>query len=224
MAADGNKRFVESSEELLDLVVESLCRLQTELHGELASVGDLWNCKDKDWWPKQEEDISDYLARHLKRDLDERGIVINREVQIRRGRAGEMRGQDTDIHVDAVPAQATKPELYGAISLVIEVKGSWNDGVIKDMERQLRDRYLKNSKCRVGLYVVAFFKAERWTASDSRRAKSNAWNLQELRDQLAKQAAELSETVTIKSLVIDCSLDSTTAQMVEEGRQDVNDG
>ena len=84
------KRFVESNEQLLNVVIESLYRLQAELHGELAAVGDLWNNQEKEWWPKQEEDISDYIARFLRKDLSERGVVVNREVQIRRGRRGEM--------------------------------------------------------------------------------------------------------------------------------------
>jgi hypothetical protein len=211
MASDSKKRFVESSQQLLDVILESLSHLQAELHGELASVGDLWNCKDADWWPKQEEDVSDYVARHLKKDLADRGIVINREVQIRRGRRGEMPGQSTDIHVDAVREQDSPRQLYGPIGVVIEVKGSWNDGLLNDMEGQLRDRYLKNSEYRAGLYVVAHFKAARWIANDRRRAKSEAIDISDLRQQLANQADGLSGSVLIQSLVLDASLDSTTA-------------
>ena len=116
--------------------------------------------------------MSDYVARHLKKDLADRGIVINREVQIRRGRRGEMAGQSTDIHVDAVPAQDTPGQLYGPIGVVIEVKGSWNNGLMQDMEGQLRDRYMKNSEYRAGLYVVAHFKATQWIASDRRRQRA----------------------------------------------------
>jgi hypothetical protein len=211
MASDSKKRFVESSQQLLDAILESLSHLQAELHGELASVGDLWNSKGADWWPKQEEDVSDYVARYLKKDLTDRGIIINREVQIRRGRRGEMAGQSTDIHVDAVPAEGTQGQLYGSIGVVIEVKGSWNDGLMQDMEGQLRDRYMKNNECRAGLYVVAHFKAARWITTDGRRAKSNAFDISDLRQKLANQADGLSGSVLIQSLVLDASLDSTTA-------------
>jgi len=213
MASDSKRRFVESSQQLLDVILESLSHLQAELHGELASVGDLWNCKGEEWWPKQEEDISDYIARHLKMDLANRGIIINREVQIRRGRRGEMAGQSTDIHVDAVPAKGTQGQLYGSIGVVIEVKGSWNDGLMQDMEGQLRDRYIKNNEYRAGLYVVAHFKAARWIATDGRRAKSDAFDISDLRQQLANQANGLSGSVLIQSLVLDASLDSTTATL-----------
>jgi hypothetical protein len=215
VAADRTKRFVESGDQLLGVVLESLSRLQRELHGDLASVGDLWNSMRADWWPKEEEDLSDYIARFLRRDLVERRVIINREVQIRRGRRGEMAGQSTDIHVDAALGDDSKSDHYGPISLIIEVKGSWNDGLMIDMERQLRDRYIKNNDCRIGVYIVAYFRAERWIATDNRRLKSNAWNIDELRAQLANQAAALSGSVAIRSFVLDVSLDSTKASGVD---------
>jgi hypothetical protein len=216
MGTDRNKRFVESSEQLLGAIVESLQRLQAELHGELAAVGDLWNNDGNEWWPKQEEDVSDYIVRFLRRDLVDRGIVLNREVQIRRGRRGEMPGQDTDIHVDAVPPENMQESHYGPVSVVVEVKGTWNDGLITDMEIQLRDRYLRNSGCRTGLYVAAHFKANSWRATDTRRAKSNRWNMDEICARLAEQAIALSGSVVIRSFVLDASLDSTAATGIEE--------
>jgi hypothetical protein len=38
MAADHSKRLVESAQQLLEVVLESIGRFQRELHGELASV------------------------------------------------------------------------------------------------------------------------------------------------------------------------------------------
>ena len=207
MGTDRNKRFVESSEQLLGAIVESLQRLQAELHGELAAVGDLWNNDGNEWWPRQEEDVSDYIVRFLRRDLVDRGIVLNREVQIRRGRRGEMPGQDTDIHVDAVLPESMLESDYGPVSVVIEVKGTWNDGLMTDMETQLRDRYLRNSGCRTGLYLAAHFRANSWRAIDSRRAKSNRWNIDTVRVRLTEQAVALSGSVIIHSFFIDASLD-----------------
>jgi hypothetical protein len=216
MVADVQRRFVDSSAQLLALVLESLRRLQSKLHGELAAVGDLWNSKGKDWWPKEEEDISDYVARHLREDLAQRNIVINREVQIRRGRRGEMPGQNTDIHVDAMPVEGTQAQLYGPVALIVEVKGSWNTGLMQDMEAQLRDRYLKNNECRTGLYLVAHFRAKRWTCDDWRRAKSDTIEIEDLKTQLAAQASALSGGVHIESFVLDASLNSTDATEIEE--------
>jgi hypothetical protein len=211
MAADAHRRLVDSSVQLLALVLESLRRLQAKLHGELSAVADLWNSRDKDWWPKEEEDISDYVARHLRDDLTDRNIVINREVQIRRGRRGEMRGQNTDIHIDATPVDGTQAEIYGATAVIVEVKGSWNNGLMQDMEVQLRDRYLKKNACFTGLYLVAHFIADRWTPDDWRRAKSEAIGKNDLTTKLAAQAASLSEGVNIASFVLDASLNSTGA-------------
>jgi hypothetical protein len=215
MAANQSKRFVESGEQLLGVVLESLNRLQRELHGDLAAVGDLWNSQKADWWPKQEEDVSDYIARFLRKDFADRAIIINREVQIRRGRRGEMPGQSTDIHVDATTRGGPQGDHYGAISLIIEVKGTWNDGLMTDMEHQLRDRYMKNNNCRIGVYVAAHFSAGQWIASDERRAKSNKYNVDVLRTQLSEQARELSGSALIRSFVLDASLDSTKATGIE---------
>lgn len=37
---------------------------------------------------KKEEDVADYVVRHLRGNLWQRNIVFNRQVQIRRGRCG----------------------------------------------------------------------------------------------------------------------------------------
>lgn len=213
MARDSGKRFVESSKQLLEVVKESLYSLQIKLHDDLGAVCDLWNAQKDNWCPKEEEAISEYVARHLRDDLGERGIIINREVQIRRGRRGEMSGQNTDIHVDVGQPSRSSSTPYGPISVVVEVKGSWNEGLMKDMETQLRDRYLKNSGCRTGLYLVAHFQADRWVSSDWRRLKSEARRLEALRSELQQQASELSGAVHIESFVIDARLDSAKASV-----------
>jgi hypothetical protein len=91
------------------------------------------------------------------------------------------------------------------------VKGSWNAALMQDMEAQLRDRYLRNNECRTGLYLVAHFRAKRWTPDDWRRAKSDAIDIKDLKTRLATQASELSGGVHIESFVLDAFLDSTDA-------------
>jgi hypothetical protein len=216
MGADCGKRFVESNEQLLEVVVESMRRFQAELHGELGSVVDLWDHHEKEWRPVQEEDISDYIVRFLRRDLADRGVVLNREVQIRKGRSDDMPGQRTDIHVDAVLPEQAAASHYGPVSLIVEVKGTWNDGLMTDMEGQLRDRYLRNSGCRTGLYVAVHFAAKNWPTADGRKAKSDRWRIDDLRVRLAEQAQALSGGVSIRSFVIDASLDSSTASGIED--------
>jgi hypothetical protein len=139
-----------------------------------------------------------------------------RTLTIRRGRRGEMPGQDTDIHVDALLPKRAAESHYGPVSAIIEVKGTWNDGLMTDMEVQLRDRYLRNSGCRTGLYVASHFKAKSWRVTDSRRAKSDRWEIADLRKRLEEQAKVLSGSVTVRSFVIDASLDSTIATGIED--------
>ena len=88
MAESRRPRFVESPRQLLDRIVESLQRLERRLHGDTPAVPDLWD-GDR---PKDEDHLSNYLKRHLSDDLNQQGIIANREVQIRKG-------EFTDIHV-----------------------------------------------------------------------------------------------------------------------------
>jgi hypothetical protein len=105
---------------------------------------------------------------------------------------------------------------YGTISVVVDVKCTWNDGLLTDMQGQLRDRYLKNSNCRTGIYVAAHFSAQSWDESDYRRGKSDAWETRRLRSLLEEQAKELSGSVLIRSFVLDVRLDSTKATGIRE--------
>ena len=76
----------------MDLIVESLQRLDALLHKETPAVIDLWNeVKRNIWKPKSENELSDYIKRHLDHDLAERSIVVNREVRINRGESTDLR-------------------------------------------------------------------------------------------------------------------------------------
>jgi hypothetical protein len=66
LARDANTRRVESGQQLLDVVIESLMRLECEVQGETPGGVDLWNEVEKDSFrPKNENDLSNYLTRHL---------------------------------------------------------------------------------------------------------------------------------------------------------------
>ena len=82
--------------------MESLTRLQQEMQGETPTAFVLWNELSAGVFrPKIEVRISDYVKTHFDRDITDRGIVVNREVEIRKG-TGPKPGEETDIHVDAV--------------------------------------------------------------------------------------------------------------------------
>ena len=81
-------RLVHSSEQLFDVVCIAVEDLQQKLHGETPAAQFLWN-KDR---PMKEEAISDWIKIELETAIKQKGIVLNREVQI------HIR-ERTDIHV-----------------------------------------------------------------------------------------------------------------------------
>ncbi len=112
----------------MEVVLESLNRLQDALTtSTLPHSEDLWHwdgadTQRRDFRHKDEAFLSNYVARWLVNDLQQRGIIIEREVQLRQG-------QRTDIYVTAV-AEASDSSITD-VTVVIEVKGCWNAGVRK---------------------------------------------------------------------------------------------
>jgi predicted NACHT family NTPase len=206
MAEDRDLRLVESGEQLLTVVLQSLRRLEQELQGENPAARYLWNkLRDGMYRPMEENELSDYVVLHLRRDLQRRGIVANREVQIRRGE-GEAQGERTDIHINAI-VPGRRPDEFGGITVIIEVKGCWNNRLKKDMQEQLRDRYLAQSSCGHGLYLVGWFSCAQWDGSDSRKKRTPKMTLQEAQQFFDGQAATLSqEGLCIRALVLNTAL------------------
>src|SRR5262249_53636604 len=149
------------------VVLESLDRLQRLLRGETPSIRDLWNeDRERGPRPKDEAHLSDYIKRHLDSDLLAAGVVVNREVQIRRG-------DQTDLRVEAVRVGAGQAH---RLAVTIEVKGCWNPGLKADMEGQLRNRYLsRGTTC--GVYVVGWFRGGPWDPDDHRERSTPKWDL-----------------------------------------------
>ena len=200
LARDRKSRLVESPSQLMDVVQEALERLNEELQGETPAAPDCWD-KDR---PKDEEAISNYIKRYLEKDLMGRGIVINREVQIRRGEADP--GERLDIKVDAI-ARDDRGNEFDKLSVIIEVKGVWNTGVEDAMKLQLRDRYLKDNACQHGLYVVVWPMCAAWDSSDPRYARTRKWTKERAQQVFARQAADLSGgDVALRSMLLDISL------------------
>lgn len=188
---DSSKRLVQNGEQLLHVVMESLARLEAKLQGETPASIDLWNeLPDKKYRPKDENRFSDYIKRHLDEDLTQKGIVVNREVEIRRGTGGGT-GEITDIHVDAVIKNASG-EVYDNIALIIENKACWNTKLYESMETQLVNRYLKDNNCRYGLYFVGWFFCPQWDESDERKQKCSKIDIHGARRVFDDQAIKLS--------------------------------
>jgi predicted NACHT family NTPase len=205
------KRLVENGEQLLRVVLESLQRFQQKLHDETPSVRDVWNefrvpgkGREIYYTPKDEDAFSDVVKRHLDADLHDRGIVVNREVVIRRT-TGKKDGERTDIHVDAV---SKKPDSsYETVKIILEAKGCWNPDLKRAMKTQLMDRYLRENSCQHGLYLVGWYGCNQWHDSDHRKHETPFSSAQAASQYLTDQAKALSKKGThIEALVIDASI------------------
>ena len=116
--------------QLLSLISESLDRLEEKLQGETSASEFLWNkIDDCQYIPKDENSFSNYVKIHLDDDLKTRGIIVNREVEIRRG-------EITDIHVDAILFKDRK-DIIDILKAIIEVKGCWNPELFLRGKRQV---------------------------------------------------------------------------------------
>ena len=202
MVTNRQLRLVNSGEQLLDVLVESLKRYEAKLQGETPSVIDLWN--ENPYRPKDEGRFSDHIKRHLEEDLRQRGIIVNREVRIRRG-VGAGTGEQTDIHVDAITQ--SQGETYDSVTVIIEVKGCWNDELRQAMRTQLVDRYLKDNRCQNGLYLIGWFNCEQWDDEDNRKKKASKISLNEAKADFDVQAQEISQgNIKVRALVLNAAL------------------
>jgi len=210
LLTDEEKRVVQNGDQLLGVLVESLSRLESRLQGETPAASDLWNeirgkGKNFKYTPKDEDRLSDYVKRHLESDLAGSGLIINREVEIRRG-TGKGDGERTDIHVDAVVRSASGDD-SDVVRAIIETKGCWNRGLRTAMAHQLVGRYLKDNKCRHGLYLIGWFLCESWDSSDQRKRQTPKVNIDKMRKELELQARTLSVCdLKVRAVVLNTAL------------------
>jgi hypothetical protein len=201
LASDSRKRLVQSGDQLLDVLIESLKRLEEELQGETPAARDIWDqdrVDKKRYRPIDENDFSDYIKRHFDKDLKKRGVISNREVEIHRW-------ERTDIHVDAV--RGSNGKIYDSVSVIIEVKGCWHKERTTAMKTQLVDRYLKNNHCQHGLYLVGWFNCDQWDVEDYRRKKCPKYSIGKEQEKRDAQAADLSQQgKRIKAFVMNTAL------------------
>jgi len=205
LAGDQEKRLVQSGEQLVEVLLESLKRLEAKLQGETPAAIDVWNEIGKAAYrPKDENRLSDYVKRYLENDVGVRGIIVNREVEIRRG-AGSI-GERTDIHVDAV-VRSSSGEVFDSITAIIEVKGCWHPELYHAMETQLVNRYLKDNRCQQGLYLVGWFNCDQWDPSDERSKRAPQISRDEAQQRFDAQAADLSAAGPyVRALVLNTAI------------------
>ena len=199
-------RLIESGGQLLDVVLESLRRLARKLQAEIPAAPDLWDKGgDRLYRPKDEKALSNYVARHLRDDIRDRGLAVHREVEIRPGE-GDAEGERTDIIIEAsIPGR--RLEERDTVSVTVEVKGSWNNELKTALANQLRDRYLADTYCRHGLYLVGWYYCDQWDKDEWRYKNSPKWQAAEAELFFQQQAASESiDDRIIKAFVLNAAL------------------
>jgi hypothetical protein len=202
LAARSDSRLVRNTDDLMEVVLESLSRLQIALvQSTLPRGEDLWHwdgadTQRKNFRHRDEAYLSNYVARWLAEDLQQRGIVIGREVQLRQG-------QRTDIHVTAV-AEAAGSLLPDA-TVVIETKGCWNPSVLTALAGQLVGDYLRLNGRTHGIYLVGWFVCEKWDNSLNRLTSKTFSNAQEEIAHLAAKYDGEANPEHVWAVLLDCS-------------------
>ncbi|MCC0179248.1 hypothetical protein I4641_19990 [Waterburya agarophytonicola K14] len=208
LVGDRSKRLVNDGNELLDVLIESLQRLEIELQGETPAARDIWDLvssRPDRFKPVNENTFSDYVKRFLDRDLKQRGIIANREVELRPSQGGAP-GERTDLHIDAIIKNA-KGEIYDSITVIIEVKGCWHNELYTAMETQLVNRYLQDNTCQHGLYLIGWFDCQQWDDSDRRKGSTSNISAIEAQENFNQQAEDLSSSgVMVKAFVLNTAL------------------
>lgn len=204
LAESRRARVVRSDADLLAATIGALDEIQARLQADTPSSYLLWDTHAKR--PKSEEEISDYLAIELEQRLTARGVVVNREVQVRRSMPSGL-AERTDLRVEAMqPGDDARST--GTLRIPGEVKGIWNPDVIESLETQLVQRYMADFQTDHGVYVVAWFDQVSWTTSDGRRGRAASHRgIEDIRGVLEAEAEKQrarGRVVTVR--VLDCSL------------------
>lgn len=201
---DPRSKLVKTSEDLVEVVVESLKRLQrrvSETNNPLLYdfwfMGRLRNV-EHNHGPHSEEHIARRIAAWLQDDLQSRyATVINREV-VPRWR------QRTDITVEA-SLRLGRETLVPKV--IIEVKGNWHAEVRNACKMQLVDTYLRNQVDAAGIFLVVWFGPGVLTGEDSSRTNRLAsQDFQSAAVEVANLATNQRDVFAVQGFTLDCSL------------------
>jgi hypothetical protein len=144
--------------------------------------------------PKAEPRLSDYVQRHLTRDIQEAAIVINREVQV-------QQGQEADLYI-----AAENLETEEKTAAVVEVKGCWNPELEKKIKTQLKERYLHQAHAQHGLYLIGWFLCPKWHSSDYRKDRTRKMSVEEAQDNFNQKASSLTDAESnVEAFVLDAT-------------------
>jgi hypothetical protein len=201
LAADAQRCVVLSEAGLRRVVIEALGRIQDML-GSQGQAHQVWDTAARR--PKRETEVAAWIADRLRDDLRGRGIIINREVEIRVNPRGGI-GDRTDIHIDAIAGECV--EGAEQVTVVVEVKGCWHRDLLTAMRRQLADTYLSAAQ-RHGIYLPVWFGLDGWEdEADRRRQACGRLHRDQLLSELQTQAEALrAEGFEIAPVILNASL------------------
>jgi hypothetical protein len=202
IAADAQTRIATSAGDLQRVILESLERIQEMLRfgGQSNQVWDTAVQR-----PKQETEVAAWIADRLHSELEGRGIIINREVEVRVNPRGGI-GDRTDIQIDAIAGE--RVEGAHQVTVVIEVKGCWHRELLTALRTQLAAQYLSATQ-RHGIYLVIWFGTDRWAENGdaTRHRACSRRDPDDVLQALRAQAAELrAEGIQIVPVILDASL------------------
>ena len=203
IAASRASLVVRTENDLHSATLNALTQVQAQLQRDTPSAGLLWDTFSGR--PKSEDEISDYLAIELGRQLNQQGVIVNREVQVRRNKSSGL-PERTDLRIEALPPDGSGG---GAVLRIPgEVKGAWNTGVVDSIRTQLLERYMADFQTDFGVYIVVWFDPADWATADNRRqAVASHGDKQELLDVLKKKADEYTKIgKQISIVLLDASL------------------
>jgi hypothetical protein len=186
-------RLARSNDDVLAIVVDALEDIQQWLTGETPQAFALWDIAGLHRMPKDENRISDWYCHALRVLLSRRGLIINREVEVKNS-TGRGVGMRQDIRVDV-----SDSETGDHYVTVIEVKGIWNTGVKKNLATQLAGDYLVDGGLTHGVYLVVSFSPEQMT--DKFKAAASRRNQRSLSSHLSQQANFFAPSLTIVPIV-----------------------
>jgi hypothetical protein len=190
----GDLRLVRSDRDLIEIVIEMLNRLQDEIAN--GAWRDLWNdSRTTQPEPKREDDISDWVQRHLSILMST--AILDREVQVDRPRGGGI-GNRIDLAATAAAGQSPTP----LARVGVEAKLIDHPELLTAMATQLVERYLGVMNREHGVYLVYWVtpsqRPESW-----RSGLPNADT--DLMSELRRQADGLLPEFHIRPFLLDIS-------------------
>lgn len=199
LASNEKAWLVKNEHDLLHLTLDKLNELQDRLQNQEQSEAiNYWNEKPK-LIPKDENRMSDLIKNYLQDVLVNSGVILNREVEIERG-------SKTDIHVTAIIPNEVD---FTTIKLVIEVKGCWHKELKTAFRTQLIEQYLHGKGIKAGIYLIGWFKCDRWDTEDYRNKQSPNLAFEEAEEFFVEQGKELKDefpSLLIESKTLNISI------------------